>query len=484
MLVKNIYVRLGTSILNAAIGFVPFIFIIKIFGSEVVGNIAYYCSIAGAISLFADLGLSTAYNKFLAADDDPRDISTFLFLKIGLILIYVLIFLLAYNLKLKNNDIDNTLLFIGFAFILCDLISQLFTSTMVGKRNFVFLSRIEVVAAVFLCVYNLFVCFVAPKVYLLAANMIVSRLVIISGGIFYFYKYRLVKLHRLEWQTVKKYVNYALPIAFSSVVGRLTSHIDKVLLGRFIGMTELGLYQIAFRCYSIMDKVIKPVTSTMFTEIVHRITNVPGFFHKKFRDIVHILNFSAAALALMLIFISTPLVTCFFGIDNIRGSFILKFFALSVLARLFWRPYNHVIYAIEKHKIILYMEPLSLIMMIACYYFLIPLKINEFYLGAAALPLTEFILWFFPAGVLRVWILKKKYGRLHIDVIALKIWLPLAICVVIGYLFNYSIFVLAAVLPLFLVVEYYFNILTKERWDDLTKPFKAVLSKSQNNITR
>jgi O-antigen/teichoic acid export membrane protein len=186
----------------------------------------------------------------------------------------------------------------------------------------------------------------------------------------------------------------------------------------------------------------------------------------------------------MLIFISTPLITRFFGVDNIRGSFILKFFALSILARLFWRPFHHIILAIEKHKLILYLEPLSLITMIACYYFLIPLRINEFYLGAAALPLTEFILWFFPAGVLRVWILKKKYGRLHVDVIALKIWLPLVLLIVIGWLFEYSIFALPIAFLAFVIVEYYLNVLTKDRWDDLTKPFKAVLSKSQNNITR
>jgi len=478
MFVKNIYIRLGANVLNAAIGFVPFIFIIKIFGSEVVGNIAYYCSVAGAISLFADLGLSTAYNKFLAATDDPRDISTFLFLKIILILIYVLIFFATYILKFKNDDINSTLLFIGFAAILCDLVGQLFTSTMVGKRDFVFLSRVEIVAAVFLCVYNLFICFVIPNMYLLAANMILFRLVIISGGIVYFYKYRLLKLCRLEWQPVKKYVNYALPIAFLSVAGRLTSHIDKVLLGRFVGMGELGLYQIAFRCYSIIDKLIKPVTSTMFTEIVHRIANVPRFFHKKFRDLIQILNFLAGSLTLILIFVSTPLITKFFGHDNIRSSFILKFLALSIIGRLFWRPYTQVIFAIEKHKLIMYLQPLGMLVTVACYFLLIPMKVGDIDIGAAALPITEFIVWFFPAGLLRIWILKKEYGNIHMLETIFKIWLPMAGLVTIGWFFNYSILTFVSAAVSYLIIEYYLGVLTKARWDYLLEPVKSVFSKS------
>jgi len=58
MFVKNIYTRVASGILTTAIGFAPFIFIIKVFGKKVVGNIAYYYSIAGRVSIFVDLGLS------------------------------------------------------------------------------------------------------------------------------------------------------------------------------------------------------------------------------------------------------------------------------------------------------------------------------------------------------------------------------------------------------------------------------------------
>jgi O-antigen/teichoic acid export membrane protein len=476
MLVKNIYIRLGANILNAAIGFIPFIFIIRVFGREVVGSIAYCCGLAGLFSLFGDLGLSTTYNKFLASEDNPRDISVFLFLKSILLIIYTLIFFSAYFLKLRYYDLDNGLLLIGFGVIFSDLVSQLFSSTFVGKRDFLFLSRVEIAGSVFLCVYNIIVCFLFPNKYLLAANMIIFRMIIILGGMLYFYKRNLLRLPRPRWQDVKRHLDYSLPIAFSSIIGRLTSYIDKVLLGRFVGMNELGLYEIASRCYNALDKLIKPVTSTLFTEIVHRIANTPSFFREKFRDIIHTLSFFGSTLALILIFASSPVVICFFGAENLRSAFILKFFALVIMAKLIWRPYEHVIYAIEKHKLILYLSPLNMVIRMAGYYFLIPLTILDIPVGAIALPITEFIVWFFPAGLVWASILKKEYGTIYILETFLKIWLPTAILIAISYFFNYSLFVFAIIYVLFLMIEYYLGVLTKNRWNSLIEPIRSVYS--------
>lgn len=473
MFVKNIYIRITTNAFITVLGIFVFMLIIKVYGIEVVGTITFYVSLAGIFSLFADLGVSTAYNKFLASEDNSRDIVTYLFLKTFLIAVYILVFSLAYFFKFRSAEIDNKFLFIAFAIIVLDLIAQFFTSTFMGKRNFLTLSVIEIVSSIAMCGYNIIACFVIVNKYFLAANLGVFHLVTIISGMAYFRHHKLLKLGKPEWSDIKRYINYCLPIALSSVTGRFATYIDKLLLGKLIGMRELGLYQIAFRCYSGVDKLIKPVTTTMFTEIVHRITNTPSFFHKKFRDIVQILNVSGGVLALALIFLSTPIISLVFGPENIRSAFILKLFALIILAKLFWRPYAQVILSIEKHRLILYLEPLNLLLMMVCYYFLIPLRIGDLQLGAAALPLTEFIIWTLPGGVLRIWILKREYGNIHMLETVLKIWLPLIILIVIGYLLEYPLFVFPIAILAFFIIGYYLNVLTKDRWNNLIKPFRV-----------
>lgn len=476
MLVKNVYIRLGTSIVMASVAFITSILVVKTFGVKIYGNIAYYYSLAGIFSLFADLGISTAYNKFLASEDNPRDITTYMFLKFFLIVIYVLIFLAAYLSKFKGGQTDNKFLFIAFAVIVFDLTAQFFTATIVGKRDFAYLSRIEITSCMIMFIYNLIVCFVVVDKYFLAANLAVFHSAMIVGGLIYFCNRQLLQFSKPRWTDIKKYLNYSAPITFSSIVSRFITYVDKLLVGKLIGITELGLYRIALKCYSAFDKLIKPVTSTMFTEIVYRITNIPSFFHKRFRDIVQILNFSSGVIILMLIFLSTPVINIAFGPENIRSALILKFFALSILSRLLWRPYNHVIYAIDKHKLILYFAPVGLSIRIVCYYFLIPLKIGDFHFGAIALPLTEFILWFFPIGFLRVWILKKEYGNIHILEIILRTWLPLIILLIIGYLFKYSLWVFPIIMFAFFAVEYFLNVLTQDRLVNLVKPFHVICS--------
>jgi ABC-type transport system involved in cytochrome bd biosynthesis fused ATPase/permease subunit len=59
----------------------------------------------------------------------------------------------------------------------------------------------------------------------------------------------------------------------------------------------------------------------------------------------------------------------------------------------------------------------------------------------------------------------------------LKIWMPLVVLIVIGYFFKFSLFVLLIAFLTFFIVEYYFNVLTKERWNDLVQPLKVVYSR-------
>jgi hypothetical protein len=57
--------------------------------------------------------------------------------------------------------------------------------------------------------------------------------------------------------------------------------------------------------------------------------------------------------------------------------------------------------------------------------------------------------------------------------IVCKIWLPLIVLIFIGYLCKYSLFMLPVALLGFIAIQYYFNILTKKRLDDLIKPLKV-----------
>ncbi len=474
MFVKNIYIRIAANLLSGAINFLPLILIIRIFGADTWGRIAYYYSIAGVFSIFSELGFSTAYNKFIAARENPDDISAFIIIKAVLMLVYAAVFAAGYFLKFSGGSTDNLLLLMVFGVVMLELAAQFFTFTMTGKKDFFDLSVVEIAASCGFFIYTIYICFFAKNIYMLAMSKAVLPLITIAGGCFYFSK---KKLHRFVFpqpDVFKKYLVYAMPIGFSSICERLMSYLDKLVLGGLLGPGEVGLYLIAQKCYAFVDRIVKPATSTIFTEIVHRINNSEQFFRKQFRDLVEVLNFAGGLIVIVMIFASHSVIQIFFGQENIRAAFILQFSALSVMGRLFWRPYSNVLFALEKHKLISVLEPLSVLAVIGCYYLLIPLKIGDsFYFGAAALPLTEFITWLIPTGFLRIFILKKQYGEIYMLRIILRIWLPLAGAVCLAFL-SKNILMLPPAICLFMFLEYRLQIFTFARIRQLLQPLTQI----------
>ena len=307
----------------------------------------------------------------------------------------------------------------------------------------------------------------------------------IIGGLFYFKSRNLFRFYIPTVNDYRRYINYSLPIAFSSICERLLSYLDKLVLGNLLGDSEVGFYQIAQQCCGVIDRFIKPVTTTIFTEIVHRIAKARSYFHKGFRDLVKILNFAGGIMVIVIIFASKDVIQVFFGVENIRAAFILKFFSLTIIGRLFWRPYNNVILAIEKHKLIYYLIPLNIAAIIALYYLLIPVKIAQsFYLGAAALPITEFITWVLPAGFLRIIYLKKAFGNIHIGEVVLKIWLPLVLAILCGLLVSDSILMLPFVLAAFLGVEFFLGIITEQHLRKLLAPLTMFYKFKGKNLSQ
>lgn len=410
MFARNIFIRVITNLVTSLIGFLPTVFIVKVFGTEVLGKIAFYYSIAGTISTFVDVGFEKAYNKFLAAEEKSKDMAAFLCLHLSLVVLFIGVFLFAYFWKFRESQsLDLLLLRLAFMVIVLELIAQFFNATFIGKRDFAFLSILEITSSVLLFFYSLAICFFWPDIHLIAVNRAILPGVTVVGGLYYFYRKKLFDMEMPEKSDFKKYFSYSVPIAFSSMSGRLMGFLDKLAIGGLLGNNEVGFYTIAQRCYGFVDKLIKPITNTMFTEIVHRISITESFFHKQFKDLVEMLNFFGGVLVIFIIFLSRPIVQIVFGTENLRAAFILQFFALAVMGRLFWRPYSHMIFAIERHRLICLLEPFTIATVVGCYYFLIPMRIGEsFCLGAAALPITEFITWVLPVGFLR------KIGRAHV----------------------------------------------------------------------
>lgn len=475
MLIKNLYFRIGSNILRGSLSIISSIIIVHVFGVKVIGQIAYYYGLVGMLTLFSDLGVGISYRKFLT---DPgsheEDIATYILIKTTLLTLSCIIALTVFFFYRPTETLDSGLVVIVFVVTLIELVSHFFSDTLSGKRDFLIFSKIEVLGTIVLFAYNLAVCFLFPKLYWLAMNMVITPVILIIAGTCYCHKNRLFYLKKPTKKMLLKYVKYTYPIAFSSVVGIFSTHFEKVLIGKMIGMRELGLYRLALSLFSGFDMVIKPVTNALFTELSYRLNRVSDFVNTQFKEIVFILNLAGSLVFIFILFLSQPVVDLFYGPDNVRAAYILMCFSLVVVSRLLWRPYLHLLYAIEAHHPLAYLSVISFGLRLGLYFVLIPITIKGHLIGAMAIPLSEAILWIIPTGVYNFYVLKKRFDQIHLKEMIIKMWTPLLILTVVSACFSFSLILFPIILILFLLIEYHFNIITQKRWSKMVSPTKSL----------
>lgn len=100
------------------------------------------------------------------------------------------------------------------------------------------------------------------------SQIISNMLGVLVGFLFIQRVYRKIKLV-IQMRVLLRLVSYSLPLLISSVGILLFSTIDKILIGKYIGIEELGYYGAASR-FSAIVGIFFYVISTVMTPIVYR----------------------------------------------------------------------------------------------------------------------------------------------------------------------------------------------------------------------
>jgi len=463
-LIQNIYYRLSSNILISALNFITSILIIRVFGTEVVGLIAYYISIFGMLSCLCDLGLSNALTKFISEQKiNEKDlIATYFVLKMILLLNYIVISsIIIYYYK---NTFDIALLFIFFCtFIVGNAIRNPLTSIFMAKRKFKSISKAQVFANITISMYSIILCLFFQNIYLLSIKML---LLYVSESIFvlYYFDQKISDCFILpNRQLIKKYIKFAYPLSLTTIVANIMAYADRFIIGQLIGMKELGFFEIAKRMFSPVDLVIKPVTSTLYPEILKNMLTKKDFFETSFKEIIQILTFVGIIIAMMMVYLSKPFVLIIYGADNFRAAIIFTFFSGLCISKLFLRPYHHLIHGLELQYIYPYITILSSFIRITGYYYLIPMQIHNIQVGSIAIPLINTLTWYIPGGLIVWYHIRKHYYKTYIFETIVKIFLPFISILFIGNYFHFHIYTFPILLLIFIMTQIYFGILSKSK---------------------
>lgn len=484
MIIKNTYTNIIGNIFSACIGFIIYIMLFRVYGASIIGKIAYMTGLVGLITFVVDLGIDQAGQKYMAEKKSefiPEFIAYF-FIKVILLSIFVIIGFISVCFIFR---VDDQMLFILImSNIFCENLSGILKNTLTARRSFYQLViRTNISRVVRLCFAILF-CTQLKSIYLIALLPSIEGLCSFFTICPYILKKIKGKDIGIQKQMLKKYISYAWPLSLSTGITLSLANLDKVIIGGLVGHAYTGYLVIAEKIFLVFDIIIKAITQQLLPEITYRLANFKEkYFRLQIEKIILLTNFISTLMILILILYADLLVVIVFGAEGRQSAIILRMFALIVFAKLFFRPYNSLIFATEKHKLFLWLTIPTQMTKIGLIYFLAPQQVAGMVIGGMATPLAKGLIWFFPRGLCVLYVIKKHFNTLFLGKTKLLLLLfifMLTLAILLDYLIiNYVMIIIFGIFLIgaYFSILYFANIISKEIIDQLLDPLKDLKRK-------
>jgi len=416
LIVRHTYINVVSSVFGAAVGFAASILVVRVYGVEVIGRIAYMTGLVGLLRFVVDLGIDRAGQKLIAEPerDFAPEFAAYLAIKGVLLTSFLALSALFLELVFRPDDPLLYLLVTGNLFWIS--LSDLFINMLVARRDFASLAIIRNMARVVMLGFAVLFCTVLRSWYLVAVLPSIEFFCLIILAVPYGHRRLGLSWVRPQGRLCRRYIRFALPISVTEGISMSIANVDKVFVGHLLTDAHVGYLTVAERVYGGFLMIVKAVSQQLLPEISYRLANLKRqVFERQMEKIVRMSNVLGTFLALAVLAYADVLIRTMYGPGLETAAFILRVFSLEILVKLFFRPYHNLVYATERHRIFLWLTPPSLAIRILATYLLVPLQVAGVTVGGAAKPLAISAVWIAPRGVGVLYTVRKAFDRLFLS---------------------------------------------------------------------
>ena len=291
------------------------------------GVIAVATVIINFFNIFTNIGFSSAIiqNKELTS----RDINNIYMFTIWLgIFLGILFFLSAWSIASYYND--------KRLISICQLLSiSLFFSAIAivpntlfyKNKKFKFIAYRTFLIQLIVGIFSIIAALSGVGLYTLIIQPILSSILIFCVSL---KKYP----QKIQWvigiKSVKKIWNYSIYQFLFNVVNYFTRNLDKLLIGKYMGMNMLGYYEKSYRLMMLPLQNITYVITPVMHPILSDYQNDMNKLAYSHEHITRLLAFIGFPLSLALFFCSEELVLCIFGNQWLPSIPVFKILSLTV----------------------------------------------------------------------------------------------------------------------------------------------------------
>lgn len=350
---KNVLISGGFNYFSQGLTFLSSIILARLLAPENYGLVGLITVFTGFISVFSDSGISLAiiksdygltYHKSL--DTIALIIGVGLFLFVALMAYPIATFYGNMNLILPTLLLSTTFIFRSMSLVRGAILSK--------ALNFNYLGKIVLVNTIITIVITITMAYFGAEHWSIIVPQVLT-------SIFTVYLYERKTKFRFNY-----YSRPYLSVSFKYTKGLIGSLIgfnlvnywarnaDNLLVGRFYGINDLGIYN---RAYSLLTLPLALITGLMGTVLypsLKKLKNEGGNIQTEYMYVLKVTRFLVFPISFLLLLFPHPLVSTLWGNKWLEVAPLLPYFGLLVFSQPLLSSVGNVLVLEGKEKMLMY----------------------------------------------------------------------------------------------------------------------------------
>lgn len=268
-LIQNFSYLSALQIFNMLLPLITYPYLIRVLGKETYGLVVFAQAIVGYLVILVGYGFNISATKQISIHrNDSKKlaeiVSSVLILK-GLLFIISAITLFVLLLIIPQAKGYEGLFLLMLWMCLYDVIFPMWYFQGIEKMKFI--TYITLVSRLIFLVLIFFLIRAPGDFLFIPITNGIGALVAGSISLYIIFEKHHIKLIRPPIQSLKYYANDSTPIFFSNISSKLYVSTNKVIVGTFLGMTDVAYYDLAEKLVSVLKMPISILSQAIFPKI-------------------------------------------------------------------------------------------------------------------------------------------------------------------------------------------------------------------------
>jgi len=300
--------------IRSVVLFIIWVFVIRYLGPHKFGILSYGLSFVYLFHVFSELGVQDIAVREIVNNPDEENIvlgSIFLLRFTGA-LFAIGVIAIVLNLMTAEPIVRTIITVLSFQFLFKPLDTiQYYFQAHVSSQYIVY-SRMIAMGLITLS-YVLLLFFQVPLSYF--PWVIISEFLVYGACLVSFYHRggKSIVLWRCALKRIGQLLGDTWPLIFASVAVSIYMRIDQIMIKNMLDANQVGIYSVAVRISEVFYLIPMVVTRSLFPAIVKARAVSQKLYTDRINALLGLLMNAAVVIAVLMTFLSVPLVELFFG---------------------------------------------------------------------------------------------------------------------------------------------------------------------------